>query len=229
MKRPLIIISTLAVLLVLSGTGYLLATGDSSPPEPPPPSAPPVQQPASVPQNKPPPKPPPPSFEEKMETLKQTIADVYDTGEAKEITLVFTEAEANTQAAKRLAQTELPEDIPLEIDSVHIDFQTANNVETEVRVSYGFKFTIKVKAQVDVKEGRLEIKVTEVNFGFVPLLKPIKDRIMELITEKINFNDSLVRLIEVETGSKGKVDLEFTNITIHPNKIAITIIVKPLA
>lgn len=163
-----------------------------------------------------------------MDSPQQAIADVCQSGESQKVTLVFTEAEANEQAAILLAQTEIPEDIPLEIESVHIDFQADNNVETEVKsVIYGIKATIKVKAQVSIKEGRPEVEITEVNLGFMPLPKPLKDKIIELVSQKI---DALLnQLTETEIGCEGKVDLEFTNIDIQENQVTISIIVKPKA
>ena len=242
MKSQLIIIGSAIGLLVLAGASYSLFTGGSAPPQPPPPSAPPVSQPAPVKETapapqpsppqpstpKPPPPKPPPTFEPKQASLKQAIADVCQSGESQEVTLAFTEAEANEQAAKLLVQTEMPEDIPLEINSIYIDFQADNNVETEVKsVIYKLKATIKVKAKVSVKEGRLDVELTKVNFGFVPLPKPIKNKIVELISQKI---DALLnQLTETETACKEKVDLEFTKIDIQENKLTATVIVKPKA
>jgi len=238
MKSQLIIIGSAIGLLVLAGASYSLFTGDSASPESPPPSPPPVSQPAPVkevapppqpsPPKPPPPKAPPPTSEQKIAIPKQAIADVCQSGESQKVTLVFTEAEANEQAVKLLAQTEIPGDIPLEIESVHIDFQADNKVETEVKsVIYGVKATIELKAKVSIKEGRPEVEITEVNFGFVPLPKPLKDKIIELVSQKI---DALLnQLTETEIGCEGKVDLEFTNIDIQESQVTISIIVKPKA
>ena len=55
--------------------------------------------------------------------------------------------------------------------------------------------------------------------------KPIKNNIVELISQKI---DALLnQLTETETACKGKVDLEFTKIDIEENKLTTTVIVKP--
>jgi len=237
MKSQLIIIGSAIGLLVLAGASYSLFTGDSTPSEPPPPSPPPVSQPApaeevapppQLPPKPPPPKAPPPTSEQKIVSPQQAIADVCQSGESQKVTLVFTEAEANEQAAILLTQTEIPGDIPLEIESVHIDFQADNKVETEVKsVIYGVKATIKVKAKVSIKEGRPEVEITEVNFGFVLLPKPLKDKIIEFVSQKI---DALLnQLTETEIGCEGKVDLEFTNIDIQESQVTISIIVKPKA
>ena len=161
-------------------------------------------------------------------TDEEAITDVCHSNESKEVTLVFTEAEANEQAAKMLAQTEMPQDIPLEINSVHIDFQADNNVETEAgSKAYGLKFTIKVKIQVGIDEGKPVIEVRDVNFGFVPLPKPVKNKITELIPEKIDA--LLAQMTAAETDCIGKVDLEFTDINIQQDTATITVIVKPTA
>ena len=245
MKSPLVIIGiTVAVLLIIAGAGYFIL-GNLSPPEPPTPdapvtqpppppreSAPPPEPPAkeieSEPPAKPPAKPPAPSFEEKMESFRQVIADVYASGESKEVTLVLTEAEINQQAGKLVTQFEMPGDIPLEVQSVHIDLQTDNNLVTKVgATSYGIEVTIDIKTKVGVKEGKPKVEVTDISSGN-PLLDAIlKDKFVELITQKTD--DLLVQLIEGETGSSGKVDLEFTDITIQHEEITFTIMIKPIA
>jgi len=246
MKSPLVIISiTVAALLIIAGAGYFIFNNLSIPaiPEPPQPApspaaaepTPPPRENAPPPEpavqgieNEPPTKQPIPSFEEKIENFKQAIADVYATGESKEVTLVFTEAEINQQAGKRVTQFEMPGDIPLEVKSVHIDLQTDNNLVTKVgATSYGIEVTIDTKTKVGVKEGKPSVEVTDISSGN-PLLDAIlKDKFIELITQKTD--DLLVQLIESEAGSSGKVDLEFTDITIQQEEITFTIMIKPIA
>ena len=241
MKSPLVITSiTVAALLIIVGVGYFILSNLTPPElptpspaaaEPPPPpkeNTPTPAPPAPVKESEPPSNPPAPSFEEKIENFIQAIADVYATGESKEVTLVFTEAEINQQAGKRVTQFEMPGDIPLEVKSVHIDLQTDNNLVTEVgATSYGIEVTIDIKTKVGVKEGKPSVEVTDISSGN-PLLDAIlKDKFIELITQKTD--DLLVQLIEGETGSSGKVDLEFTNITVQQEEITFTIIIKPIA
>ena len=241
MKSPLVIISiTVAALLIIAGAGYFILSA-FSPPEPPTPGAP-VTQPSPPPkentpppepavqgiENEPPTKQPIPSFEEKIENFKQAIADVYASGESKEVTLVFTEAEINQQAGKRVTQFGVPGDIPLEVKSVHIDLQTDNNLVTEVgATSYGIEVTIDIKTKVGVKEGKPSVEVTDISSGNPLLDAVLKDKFIELITQ--NTDDLLVQLIESETGSSGKVDLEFTDITIQQEEMTFTIMIKPIA
>ncbi len=240
MKSPLVITSiTVAALLIIAGVGYFILS-NLSPPEPPTPSpaaaepppppseSAPPEPPAPVKESEPPAKPPAPSFEEKIENFKQAIADVYASGESKEVTLVFTEAEINQQAGKRVTQFEMPGDIPLEVKSVHIDLQTDNNLVTEVgATSYGIEVTIDIKTKVGVKEGKPSVEVTDISSGNPLLDAVLKDKFIELITQ--NTDDLLVQLIEGETGSAGKVDLEFTDITVQQEQITFTIMIKPIA
>jgi len=222
-SRPVLISTIVVVLLISAGVGYA-ALSQPSPPEPPPQAAP-SPKPPSPPKES---KPPPPTFEQKIENLKNTITDVRATGESKEITVVFTETEANNQAAKLLAQVKIPEDIPLDIESVHIDFQPDNKVLTEARsVIYNkLKVTIKVKAQVAIEDQKPAVGINSISFGFVPLPGPLKDKISDFFAQKI---DAAQNLAEAELGGSGKIDLEFKNIKIQESKVTITLLIKPRA
>ncbi len=234
MKSPLVIISiTVAALLIIAGAGYFIF-GNLSPPEPPTPSPaaaePPPPPSESAPPEPPAPvkesEPPAPSFEEKIEDFIKAMADVSATGESKEVTLVLTEAEINQQATMVLAQAEIPEDIPLEIKSVHLDLQADNNLVNEVEtVTYGFEVTIKVKTKVGIKEGKPDVEITDVSFGFIPLPAAVKDKIVDFLKQKID--DSLVQLTETGIGGNGKVDLEFKDINVQEEEMTITVIIKP--
>lgn len=218
-SRPIIIGTAVAVALILGGVGYSFFS-KPSPAEPPPQVTPAAE-------SKPSPEPLPQSFEQKIESLQRAIADVCATGESKEVTMVFSETEANDQAAKLLAQIEIPEDIPLEIESVNIDFQSENNVLIEARsVIYDrFKVTIKVKTHVGIEEGKPKVEVTSISFGFVPLPEPLKDRIVDLGMQKIDA--LLTQLAEAGLDCDGKVDLQFTDINIEGDKVTVTAIIKP--
>ena len=93
--------------------------------------------------------------------------------------------------------------------------------------SYGFVVTIDIKTKVGVKEGKPRVEVTDISSGNPLLDSILKDKFIELITQKTD--DLLVQLIEGETGSAGKVDLEFTDITVQQEEITFTIIIKPIA
>jgi len=242
MKRSeIIIITVAAVVFILASVGYFLlsspplpespALGATStePPAQPREGAPSIKPSAPPSESTPPSGQPPSSFEQKIENLREAIADVCATGESREVTVVFTETEANDQAAKRLAQTEIPEDIPLEVSSVRIDFQTDNNLLTEAEtVAYGFiKFTIKVKAQVSIEAGKPRVDVTKVSFGFVPLPELLKDRITGLITQQID--GLLSQITGAQLGCNGKVALEFVDIATQESTVTVTMIVKRVA
>jgi len=160
-----------------------------------------------------------------LETIKEAAAEVGATGQSKEITLTFSEAEVTQQAAKRLAQVEIPQDIPLEIESVHIDFQPDNVLTEAGSIIYDkIKVTIKVKAEVGINEGKPDVEITSISFGFIPLPGPLKDKIADFISQK---TDALQNLIEAELESGGTVELEFKIIKIEESKMTITLLVKP--
>ena len=238
MKSILIIISA-AVALLLIAVGIIYATGYLNfnippPTEPVPQQAPPVKQPVPAKESEAPTEQPVPSkeseapieqppltLEEKLEKLRKAIADVGATGESKEITLVFTETEANDLAETLLVQIEMPEDIPLQITKVHIDFQTGNNVVTEAETAL---LTLKVTSHVSIEEGKPAVEVTDIN---LPLPKSLKDKITILVREKTVA--LLDQLTQAELGSDGEVDLEYTDIDIQEEELTITLLIKPRA
>ena len=226
MKSPLVITSfVIAGLLILAGVGYVLGR-NPSPAEPPRQVIPPVEQPAQPEESKPTSEPPSPSLEQHVEDFITAIADVCASGESKEATLVVTETEANNQAAQMLAQAEIPEDISLEITSVHIDFEADNNVVAEIgSVLYGFKVTIKSRAHVGVEGGKPQVEVTDVSFGFIPLPQEIKDRAVVYITQEI---DNLLRqLTERTIDCNGTtIGLELKEINVQPDKMTITVLIR---
>jgi hypothetical protein len=63
-----------------------------------------------------------------------------------------------------LQQFEMPEDIPLELDDVRVDFKSGNNVVTEAKTSAsGLKITLKVTSHVSIEEGKPVVEVTDIN------------------------------------------------------------------
>lgn len=237
-KFTIIIIIT-AIVFVLIGGGYFVFSNffSSEPPpeeevptEPPPtpevaPTTPPAPPKESTPS--PPTEPTVPSLQEKVVDFGQAVAGVLASGESQEVTLVFTEAEVNEQAARLLAQVAIPEDIPLEIKSVHIDLQPGNNLFTKAETTIlGLGVTLKVNSQVSIREGKPKVDITKVSFGVIPIPGTVKDRIVDFLTQKID--ELIIQLTEPEIGGKG-VELEFKDISIQEDEMTITVIVKPRA
>ncbi|MFC2065979.1 hypothetical protein ACFLUO_02800 [Chloroflexota bacterium] len=242
----LLIGSVVAVALVAVGVNYAiihLDSNDSPPTEPapqqaPPASEPPAEQPvptkeSEAPAEQPvPPKEseapveqPPLTLEQKIEKMRKAIAEVVATCESKEVTLVFTETEANDLASILLTQFEMPEDIPLQIGDVHIDFQTGNNVVTEAETAgSGLKITLKVTSHVSIEEGKPVVEVTDIN---LPLPQSLKDQVDVLVKEKTMA--LLDQLTQAELVSDGEVELEYTDIDIQEEELTITLLIKPSA
>ncbi len=159
-----------------------------------------------------------------MEKLRKAAAEVCATGQSREIALAFTQAEANAQGARLLAQTEMPPDIPAEIKGVYIDFKPGNTVLTEIEAAaLVLTFKIKVESQVGIKDGKPTVAVTKVSFGFLP--SSLKDRIAGLVRQK---TEALLRQVtDTELGCDGKkVDAVYTNINIQEEEAVVTIQLK---
>jgi len=219
----IIIVASVTLLLGVGAAGYL-AWKSISPASPPTPSAPPTPAPSPAPT---PPPQPTSSFEEKIKSLEQTVALVQSSGKSQETTLNFTEAEVNEQAAKMLTQIQMPADMPLKLTGVRIDLKPDNILSADLEsTAYGFKVTIKVKAQVSIKEGKPEVKTTEISFGAMPLPQAIKDQVASLIAKSIN--DVVTQMTQTGISGAG-VTLELKSITIQENDLTITAIIKPRA
>jgi len=235
-----IIISITAIVLVLIGGGYFVVSNfftsepppeDETPTELPAPPAPPAPPEESLPspptlpkESAPPPEPSAQSVEEKVAEFGQTVADVYASGESQQVTLVFTEDEVNDQAAVMIAQTEIPEDIPLEIKSINIDLQPDNNLLVEAKTTIlGFGVTLKATSQVSIRDGKPKVDITKVSFGALPIPGAIKDTVVKFITQRTN--ELMVQLTRATAGGDG-IDLEFKEITTQEDKVTITVLVK---
>ncbi len=210
----------IAALLILGGGGYFLVRNIQSPEPSPPPPAPAATQPPPA---KTAPEPTPPSFEDKVTDFSQAVAEVAATGESREVTLTFTEAEVNEQAGKIMTQMEIPADIPLEIKGVSIDLQPGNNLLTVADTTIlGFSAKLKVNTGVSIREGRPDISINDISFGMIPVPGTVKDKIVALIGQQTD--RMLVALTEAGTG--GGVDFEFIDITIDEDMLSVTVLIS---
>ncbi len=234
MKNPLLIVITAVIVLfvLLAGLDFFIlhkffpgspAVGQPAPAKAPIEKAAPPQ--ASQPLITQPPK----SLEQNISSLKDAITEAAASGENQEVTLVLSETEANSQATQMLAQTEMPEDIPLEINGIHVDFQPGNKVvtqiDTTIQAVFSIPVDIEVTSQVSIDEGKPSVTVTDVSFfgsGLLP--QSLKDRITGFITGEID--NLLTRVTEVEVGD-GKVVLEYKDIDIQEEIATVTVIAKP--
>ena len=181
----------------------------------------PPEQPAPPEESKAPIEPQSLTMEQKIEKLRNAIAEVGATGESQEVTLLFTETEANAMAAVLLVQFEMPEDIPLQIENVNIDFQKENTVVTEAETAL---LTLKVTSHVSIEEGKPAVEVTDIN---LPLPQSLKDQIAVLVREKtVALLDQLTRSA---LDNNGEVELEYTDIAIQEEDLTITLLLKPAA
>ena len=170
----------------------------------------------------------PASPEQNLASLREAVAEAIAGGESKEVTLVITEAEANGQVASLLTQAAVPEDFPLELKGVQIDFQTGNNVLTEIETTtMGITVKIKVKSQVSIKEDKPAVDVTEINFGFIPLPGALKDQLSDFIRQKIE--ELLDQSTTAALAPGQEVDIIYKDIDIHEEKATVTVLIRPEA
>jgi hypothetical protein len=221
MKIFLIIISSIvALFLVTAGIFYIIGH-DAAITEAPPPTTPASGSPG--PAEEPTPSPDKAPIETGIDGLNNVTAEVYATGEPREVVIVITETEANNKAAELLPTIEIPADIPLEIEGVHLDLQPDNIVLVEAQSTlFGrLKATIRATTQVSILEGKPQVEITKVSFGFVPVPQALKDKIVSLVTEE--FDEFIAQI--VTTGTSGEVSLEFRDISIQQDDLTVTVVI----
>ena len=140
------------------------------------------------------------TFEQSLQDLMKAVNEAIATGKSQEVKLVVTEAEANAQAASLLTQAQMPQDVPLKIKGAHLDFKPGNTLLIDLETTaLGLSVTIKVNAQVSVKDNKPAVDVTNINFGLIPLPQSLKDQASDLIKQAIT--DLLDQLTTVPASS----------------------------
>jgi len=247
--HALIIIAVAGILLVVAGAMdrfVLHVFSDEPPPAEPvalsstpnekaaPPQASPSQattsQTTSSQTNPPKATPPAQSLEENIQSVTESITEAATSGESREVTLVISETEANEQASKMLARTEVPEELPLLINSVQVDFQKDNivvtMVDTTIQVIFNIPIDIKIMSQVGIAYGQPTVTITDISFfGSALLPRSMKDQITGLIME--NVDSLLTQVTEIDLGEGDKVEIEYKDIDIQEEEATVTAIVKP--
>ena len=220
MKVIIIIVAVIALAGAGVG-GYIIANKLKAPSPPQPaPAAAPTPTPAA-----PSPTPAPTTaqnFEQKIESLQDVISRVQTSGKSEEVTLTFTEAEVNEQAGMML--TQMPPDSQFKVTSVKIDLKPNNVMSAELgAVAAGISLPIKVNVQVSVISGKPDLKITSINFGFIPLPQSVKDQVSAALAKSLD--DMLMQM--TQTGVGGGIAFEFKTITIQENDMTMTVLIKP--
>jgi len=165
------------------------------------------------------------SFEQKVEALKQIINEVSATGQRQEVRLVFSEEEANRQAAAMLSGTEINEDIPLEITSIKVYFIDDNRVLAEVKtVLPPFKPTVRVEIAVGVRDREPEVEVTRLGFGWLPLTGSVKEQMTLAIQRQID--EIVSRYGGAYAGNADGVLVELNDIKVRQGEVSVDITVR---
>lgn len=165
------------------------------------------------------------TLEQKIEGFRQAIDRVCASGQSQEVSLVFSEAEANEQAGKLLATTVIETDIPLEITGVKIYFKDDNRVLAEIRAAiYGIKATIKTETSVTIRDGEPALEITHLGFGFLPLPGLVKDKVAQIIRQKLD--ELKARYGSAQMSCEGNIKLEFTDIDIRQGEAALTLTIR---
>ncbi len=219
------VIIIIVAIIALAGAGvggYLIANKLNAPSPPQPAPTTPVPAPSPAPAPAPSPAPTAQNFEQKIESLQNVISRVQTSGKSEEVTLTFTEAEVNEQAGLMLAQ--MPPDSQFKVTSVKIDLKPNNLIAAELgAVAAGISLPVKVNVQVSVISGKPELKITGINFGFIPLPQSVKDQVSATLAKSLD--DMLMQMMQ--TGAGGGIAPEFKTITIRENDMTMTVLINP--
>ncbi|HEY78252.1 MAG TPA: DUF3597 domain-containing protein [Dehalococcoidia bacterium] len=224
MKIFLTIIGGIVVLSLITAGIFYIIGHDAAITEAPPPTTPASGQPAPV-EEPTSPSPDEAPIEPGIDGLNNAIAEVITTGEPREVVIVITETEANNKATELLPTIEIPADIPLEIESIHLDLQPDNIVlvESQGTLSGRLKTTIRATTQVSIVESKPRVEITRISFSFVPVPQALKDKMVSLITEKLD--DFVAQLITAGNSDGGEVSLVFRDISIREDDLTVTAVI----
>lgn len=214
---------TVAALLIVAAAGYYWLGKDRGS-EPSPETA--MATPSTTPKVEPSTLPPQQNLEQMLKSLQQEAAKASGRGEPVETTLTVTEEQANSEIAPRLLETEIPEELPVELEAVHFDFQP-EAVLTELAVTaYGITVSADITAQVNIVDGKPEIEVTDIGFGWMPLPEAAKDQLTDLITTKMADlqEDALDREMAAVIGD---ADWSITYLSIQEEQATVTLLIQP--
>ncbi len=199
---PLVIVA----LLILGAGGYFVfrAVDFAEPPQPAP-------------------APPASTAGDSLTDFQQAVAEVAETGESQEVMLTFTEAEVNAQADEIMTGMEIPEDIPLEVNSVSIDLKPGNRLLTVADTTVlGFGATLEADAVISIRDGQPDVSIDEISFGAIPVPGSVKEEIVALIRQQID--QVLLDLAGSAAGSG--VELDFKTITVDEDKLTVTVLIS---
>lgn len=144
---------------------------------------------------------------------------------SEELTMVFTEAEANQEAKKRVVGLFIPE-FNLEVKSIDIDFKSGNTVLSKIGCSvYGFSATGTAEAQASAEAGKPKIEVTKINFGAIPVPEATRQQAIVFLEQEI---DTLLTQL-LEQGKSQGVTLEVREIITTENDMSFKVFAKPSA
>jgi len=191
---PVALGAVVVLLLAIAWVGYYLLT---KPPqsELPPAATPPVEQLApevappveqSAPKVTPSTEPSPLSFSQKIDNLWQEVEEVRVTGEGREVTLVFTEAEINSEIPRLLTKANLREAVPLDIKSAQLDFHPDDAITVLTTVdTYGITLDVEVETRVGIEAGKPRITIVDIHLGKIFLPTFIKNYVINTISDAV--------------------------------------------
>ena len=144
-------------------------------------------------------------LDDKIDALEQEVDEAIARGEHRRVTLVITEEEA-TSKIKALSDEG---EIGIDIDYVQIHF-IDGKVHCFAKVELIIKFQVSFQAEIEVRDGEVDIKMVGFNVGRVSIPRPLIDQVMRAVMRMAD-----ERLEE-------EIDIELEQITIENNRMIVT-------
>ncbi len=145
------------------------------------------------------------SYDKKLATFKQQVRDATVAKEEKRITLTVTEEEVNSKLVEMLAEGALP------AKEVLINFKDDFCVVYAALINPGIDAKVAGIAQMEVKDGDLDVFLTEFHLGKLPTPRSMDAGVNEVVNAVAKlqepFKELPVELSDVEIDN-GKFTLE---------------------
>ncbi len=144
-------------------------------------------------------------LDDKIDALEQEVDEAIARGEHRRVTLVITEEEA-TSKIKALSDEG---EIGIDIDRIQIHF-IDGRVHGFAKIDLIIKFQMSFRAEIEVEDGEVDIKIVSFNLGRISIPSPLIDQVMRAV----------MRLVDERL--EEEIDIELEQIIVENGEMIVT-------